>query len=296
MFIDNINNNLNVFRDDLYPTLGGGNKGRKINYIAEDILKQKCNAVVTTGGMQSNHCRALAIKAAQMGWACTLVLHGNEDAFCKENGNSLLMRMSGATIVIVTPDQIRNAMDDAMEGYRNEGFKPYYVYGGGHTMEGGLAYIEAIEEMKIECDQLDWQPDYIFLASGTGSTQAGMLAGLDKLNLKTKVIGISVGRERQRAEEVVSEFYQELCAHYNIKKTDRSVTVLDDYLCGGYGKYNHEIKKLSLTSLKQYGFTLDTSYTAKAFYGMKDYIKKNNIKGNVLFWHTGGILNFLAEN
>lgn len=296
MIQQTISKSLNIYRDDLYPFLGGGNKGRKINYIADDIIKHKCNAVVTTGGIQSNHCRALAIKAVQLGWACTIVIHGDKDAFYNQNGNSLLMRMSEANIVFVSREQISNAMDRAMEAYRSKGLKPYYVYGGGHTMEGGLAYIDAIEEMFDECGQLHWNPDYIFLASGTGSTQAGIMAGLDKYKLTTKVIGISIGRERRRAEEVVSNFYDKLRNHYDITSHKRSTTILDDYLYGGYGKYNDGIKKLSLSSLKKYGFILDTTYTAKAFYGMDDYIKKNNIKGNVLFWHTGGILNFLAEN
>lgn len=284
-----------IYRDDLYPFLGGGNKGRKIEYIAKDIIVEKSNAVVTTGGVQSNHCRALAVKSAQMGWACTLVIHGSEEKFNKQNGNSLLMRMSGAKIIFVTPDQISTAMDDAMKAYRAEGYKPYYVYGGGHTMEGGLAYIEAIEEMQNACEKMKWEPHYIFLASGTGSTQAGIMAGLDKLKLTTKVIGISIGRERLRAEKVVSDFYDDLCTRYFINNTKRDITVVDDYLCGGYGKYNDDIKELSFNSLKKYGFTLDTTYTAKAFYGMQDYINKNKIKGNVLFWHTGGIPNFLAE-
>jgi D-cysteine desulfhydrase len=203
--------------------------------------------------------------------------------------------MSGAKIIFVTPGQISTAMDDAMKAYRTEGYKPYYVYGGGHTMEGGLAYIEAIEEMQNACGKMKWEPDYIFLASGTGSTQAGIMAGLDKLKLTTKVIGISIGRERLRAEEVINDFYDDLCTRYFINNTKRDITVVDDYLCGGYGKYNDDIKELSFNSLKKYGFTLDTTYTAKAFYGMQDYIKKNKIKGNVLFWHTGGIPNFLAE-
>jgi D-cysteine desulfhydrase len=297
MFFNTVDSHFKIFRDDLYPFLGGGNKGRKIIYIEKDILAKKANSVVTTGGIQSNHCRALAILAAQQGWPCTLVLHGDETSFYKESGNAIMMRLSGARLVFVNEDKISTAMDQAMEDFKAQGLTPYYVYGGGHSMEGGLAYIDAVNEMKLETEQLNWKPDYIFLASGTGSTQAGILAGLDREGIEAEVIGISVGRNKDRAEAVVSDFYTKLCENYHIQGRKRKVTVLDDYLCGGYGRFNDAIKKLSLNSIKDYGFTLDTTYTAKAFYGMQDYISKNNLEDkNILFWHTGGIFNFLAEN
>jgi D-cysteine desulfhydrase len=289
-------NSFGFIRDDLFPFLGGGNKGRKIVSIAKDIIEKGCNAVVTTGGIQSNHCRATAILAAQMGWSCTLVIHGTEQDFFKGKGNSLIMSMAGAKCVFVEPDEISSAMDAAMNELEQQGLMPYYIQGGGHTLEGGLAYIEAIKELQAECIKLNWIPDYIFLASGTGSTQGGILAGLDNSEMESNVVGISVGRARIRAEQVVKAFYADLCENYRISCSNREVLVLDEYLCGGYGQYNDEIWQLSQNSLRTLGFTLDTTYTAKAYYGMLDYVKKNDIKGNILFWHTGGLLNFLAEN
>ena len=296
--LDTIHQNMKVFRDDLFPFLGGGNKGRKMDYIAQAIERENSKALVTTGGFQSNHCRAVAVYAAQHELKCTLVLHGSKEGFEKESGNAKIMRLSGAEIVFVDEaSQIGEAMDKAMETYSNLNLKPYYIWGGGHTLEGGLAYIEAIKELKEYTIQTNWVPDYIFHASGTGSTQAGLLAGLDLYGLEnTQVIGISVGRKAEPAIKIVQSFYEELCKQYHISNTNRPIIVLDEYLMGGYGCFNDEIKQISLSSLSKYGFTLDTCYTGKAFYGMLDYISKNNLQGkNILFWHTGGIFNFLAE-
>lgn len=294
MEIQLIQNNLRVVRDDIFPFLGGGNKGRKIRFIEKDIVANGCNAVVTTGGIQSNHCRALSILAAQNGWKCTLVLHGSKSEWETQNGNALIMRQSGAEAVFCEASEIGKTMDEAMGKYTKSVLKPYYVYGGGHTLEGGLAYIEAIKELREYCDEHSWQPDYIFHASGTGSTQAGILAGLDKYGLKANVIGISVARKREPAEKVVSEFYAKLCTHYKIKARSE-VIVLDDYLCDGYEQSDEKLREISSNSIKNFGFALDTTYSGKAFYGMQEYVKTNNIKGNILFWHTGGLFNFLAQ-
>lgn len=293
-----VKSNIRTFRDDLYPFLGGGNKGRKMDYIAKDIYLKKANALVTTGGFQSNHCRAVAVFAAQHKMKCTLMLHGSKEEFEKQSGNAKIMRLSGAEIVFVAEaNQIGKAMDDAMRLYENNGFKPYYIWGGGHTLEGGLAYIDAVKELKDYAVINNWVPDYIFHASGTGSTQSGILAGLDKHGFdKTKVIGISVGRKSEQATQIVDEFYKELCSHYHIRCLNREPIVLDNYLMGGYGQYNNELKELCLNSIKEYGFILDTCYSGKAFYGMLNYIKKNKLEEkNILFWHTGGVFNFLAE-
>lgn len=290
-------NEIRVFRDDLYPFLGGGNKGRKMDSISRAIHAEKANAVVTTGGIQSNHCRAVAVFAAQNGLQCTLVLHGSKELFLQQNGNAKVIRDTGVTTVFVDdPSEISSSMDKAMLVYRESGYVPYYIYGGGHTLEGGLAYIDAISDLKKQLISHNWFPDFIFHASGTGSTQAGILAGLDKHDLDTEVVGISVGRLRKAAEQVVSTFYDELCDFYKISNRTRKVTVLDDYLCGGYGLFNHEVERTSQNSLRKYGFTLDTTYTAKAFYGMVDYLERHQLKDrNILFWHTGGVLNYLAE-
>lgn len=293
MIIDTIENQLFVVRDDLYPSLGSGNKGRKMDQIGSQLLKNGFDAVVTTGGIQSNHCRATAIFAAQHKIPCTLVIHGSEARFRKEGGNAKLMRDAKARLVFTGADGISGAMDAAMEDYMASGHHPYYLRGGGHTLEGGLAYVNAVDELLVHSKT---PPDHIFLASGTGSTQAGIMAGLAKNKVDCGVIGISVARERKRAEDIVYSSYLELCGHLQIDPAlQKTTTVLDDYLCGGYEKFNPSIKEVSDTSIATYGFPLDTTYTGKAFYGMLDHIQARKLEGNLFFWHTGGFLNYMAN-
>src|SRR5690606_30161599 len=70
---------LRVKRDDLLPSPGGGNKVRKLARILAEPEAQPATALVTNGGLQSNHARVVALCAAERGWACELVLHGDPE-------------------------------------------------------------------------------------------------------------------------------------------------------------------------------------------------------------------------
>ncbi|WP_181899565.1 1-aminocyclopropane-1-carboxylate deaminase/D-cysteine desulfhydrase [Flagellimonas nanhaiensis] len=289
--IQRITDQISVFRDDLYPYLGGGNKARKMMALDEIIKSQGVNAIVTTGGIQSNHCRAVALYSKKNNIKCTLVLHGDQERLFSESGNAKVIKGSGATMIFSNACEIGKNMDVALRTYREQGYNPFYLNGGGHTLEGGYCYTDELEKLVDS----GYVPDYIFLASGSGTTQAGLLAGVTRKGLDIKVIGISVGRTTEKAENCIQEFYKELCKTYGIDGKRAKVIVDDSFLCGGYEKYNNQIKQIADDSMANYGFPLDTTYTAKAFYGMQQIIEKRHITGQVLFWYTGGIYNYLAK-
>ena len=264
--------------------------------IGQEISSKGCNAVVTTGGIQSNHCRAVAVHAAQNGWKCKLILHGDSERFYAESGNAMFIRLAGAEVEFAEPAEIASKMDQAMAGLEVAGYKPYYIYGGGHNLKGGEAYVQAVDELNTFCLKNNWYPDYIFLASGTGSTHAGIMAGLDKHRLGARVVGISVARTRQRAEAVVGDFYRSLKSELHIRADSREVVVYDDYLAGGYEVYNSGIKTTIEQLASQTGVYTDPTYTGKAFWGMLETIKREQLAGHMLFWHTGGLNNLIASN
>lgn len=286
-----ITNQLAIFRDDVFPFFGGGNKARKMMALHETIVKNNNKAIVTTGGIQSNHCRVVALYCKKNNIKCTLVLHGGKENFDEQGGNAKIIRSTNAKIIFCAAGCISDNMNSEMLRYEQEGLNPYYLKGGGHTLEGGKIYIDMIEELV----KANFIPDYIFLASGSGTTQAGILAGVSKHNMDTNVIGISVGRKKEILESEVEIFYNKLCEEYKISKTKNAFKVKDNYLCDGYEKYNTDIRQISENSLIDLGVLLDTTYTGKAFYGMQETINEKSLHNKkVLFWYTGGIYNYLV--
>ena len=67
-----------------------------------------------------------------------------------------------------------------------------------------------------------------------------------------------------------------------------------DYLYGGYEQYTPEMAAYLERAMKETGLMFDTTYSGKGFYGMMDYVKKNQLDNkNIMFWHTGGLMNLM---
>ena len=287
---------IKIVRDDLFPFIGGGGKARKAVEYEMMFREHGYNALVTCGGIQSNHNRAMALMAAKNGWKCHLCIQGTEERFFKENGNALLDRLSGAECELIRPEDTAEAMDRAMEKLKVDGFKPYYVHGGGHDLPGGTSFVKAVEELKRQCEAEGYKPDYIFHASGTGSTQAGIVVGLEKAGWSdVKVVGISVARQQERGKQVIAEFANMLGEYYGMKKDfTNDIFFCTDYLYGGYEQYTPEMAAYIERAMKETGLMFDTTYSGKGFYGMMDYVKKNQLGSkNIIFWHTGGLMNLM---
>ena len=285
-----------LVRDDLFPFIGGGSKARKAVYYEDFLTQNGYNAVVTCGGIQSNHSRAIALMAARNKWKCHLCIQGTEERFEQEKGNALLIRLCGAEYEFINPEETSVAMDNAIRRLIEQGFNPFYVHGGGHDLPGGIAFVDAVVSLKEQCDKYGYKPDFIFHASGTGSTQAGILVGLDRVGWQdVKVIGISVARQYERGKQVIVDFANMLASFYGMSnRYEDKVLFCTDYLCGGYEQYTSEMCTYIEQAMCSTGIVFDTTYSGKAFFGMMDIIKRRNLEEKkILFWHTGGIMNIM---
>lgn len=282
---DKDTNRLYIKREDMIPYSFGGNKARKGLLFFDEIDKGDYDCVVTYGSSHSNHCRVIANMAAQRNMPCFII--GPEEV-SDITYNSVLMDMLGAHITTVPVETVSKTIDDKINELKEQGKKPYFIAGGGHGNIGTQAYVDCYNEIK-EYERLnDVFFDYIFFASGTGTTHAGLVCGQILNEDERKIIGISIARKNPRGRDVVIESIKEYLGR-NDAKIDEKTVFIDDYTGDGYGKDNEEINQVIDDIFTEYGIPLDSTYTAKAFLGMKKYIDKHDIKDkNILFIHTGG--------
>ena len=286
--IQHIENNIWIKRDDLIPFSFGGNKARKARLFFKDFDEGDYDCVVTYGSSSSNHCRIIANIAASRRIKCVIVSPEEER---KTTYNSQLINMFGADVKYVPLNTVHNYIKESLDELQKAGNKPYFIQGGGHGKFGTQAYAECYEEIKDYEKTHNIFFDYIFFASGTGTTQAGLVSGqLLNKDYSRKIIGISIARKNPRGRSIVIDSIKEFLGEdFSIDLIEEKTFFIDSYVGEGYGKQNQLIDNEIENAMKKHGIPLDQTYTGKAFYGMRQYIKENKIENKkILFIHTGG--------
>jgi len=276
-----------IKRDDLLPNSFGGNKARKASYFFAELEEEGCDTIVTYGSSSSNHCRVISNIAASRGLRCFIISPTEKN---KITSNSRMMNLFGAEIIRCPVSTVKETIDRKISDLRIAGYAPYFIQGGGHGNLGTRAYVDAYEEIRSFEKENGIYFNYIFHATGTGTTQAGLVCG-QMLNSEARnIIGISNARKNPYGGQVVLDSvnsYLKFLGKGNIN--NELINFIDDYVLDGYGDYNDSIIQTIKDVLTKDGVPLDATYTGKAYWGMKEYLKKKKVTGeNILFIHTGG--------
>jgi len=273
-------------RDDLTILPLGGNKTRKLAYLLKDAVDRGANVVLTTGAVQSNHCRQTAAAARMLGMKPVLVLAGEPE---EPSGNLLIDRLLDAEIHWSTREKRQEDLEKLYEDYRARGERPYLIPYGGSNPLGASAYAFALREL-LEVQNL--RPDAIVFASSSGGTQAGLVAGARLLGYDGEIIGISVDEPREvlteRIARLASEVTELLGEPHEIRPGE--IRVIDEYAKPGYGVMTDKEKDAILKCARIQGFLVDPVYTGRAMAGLIDMLRDGYFAdgSTVLFWHTGG--------
>ena len=280
-------NRIYIKRDDLLPFSFGGNKARKAALFAEEVERLHSDCVVTYGSAGSNHCRVIANLCAQKGLDCHIISPDGADV---PTFTRLLMKRFGAHITAVPVEAVHDTIENTLAALREQGKNPYFIPGGGHGNIGTHAYRQCYEEIKQFEKKHNLFFDYIFFASGTGTTQAGLVCGQLIHRDERQIIGISIARKCPYGREVVLQSIRDYLPAATEESVERHTHFIDDYVSGGYGAADDAVAATIDRALAAYGVPLDMTYTGKAFCGMEAYLKDRGVSGkNILFIHTGGM-------
>jgi D-cysteine desulfhydrase len=290
-----------VKRDDLTAAGAAGNKIRKLEYLLADARKKRATVVVTCGGQQSNHARATAIVAAELGMRALLLLRtANPAEPPPVVGNLLLDYLVGAEVRFITPAEYRERdawMARAADELRARGEVPYVVPEGGSNGLGALGYVDAMGEVRRQLDAgacgsaRDF--DAVVHACGSGGTSAGVALGIARYGVAAESHSIAVCDDRAYFDAAIARIVEEAAGLDSALDRSARPVVHDAFKGPAYGLASAEQLAFIVEVARKTGLLFDPVYTGKALFGLSRLEPK---PARVLFVHTGGLPGLLAQS
>ena len=283
-----------VKRDDETGCLTTGNKVRKLEYYMAEAVTQEADVVLTSGSALSNHCRTTAIVARELGMDVALLLEGPKEPAL--DGNFLFMVLAGARMRMIplgTEFDAIDELEDMASRLREEGRTPYIVPPGGTAELGVVAYVEAAEELRSQCDEIDLEPDAVTITVGSCSTYAGLLLGASVGDMGFPVVGLSISGKTDERTEKARRLIDEASALLGLESgvADEDIRIVDDYRGEGYAKAPPDLYAFMADMTRRTGLVLDPVYTGKALWGTIREMQSGCLQDarDVVFVHTGGV-------
>ncbi|MFE1313159.1 pyridoxal-phosphate dependent enzyme [Streptomyces sp. NPDC058755] len=269
-----------VKRDDLTGLGGGGNKIRKLEWLAGAALAEGADTLVTTGAAQSNHARLTAAAAARLGLDAVLVLRGAPGR--SRSGNLALDGLLGARLAWagdVDQAGLDAAAAEVCAGLRAGGARPALIPFGGSSTLGARGYVRCGEELRGQVPGLRTA----VVALGSGGTMAGLVAALGT----ESVLGVDVGALADPAA-AVEEFAAPLTAEQVV--ADR-LRVRRDQVGSGYAALTGPVAQTLRLAARTEGIILDPTYTGRALAGLAAAVRDGDVRPGekTVFVHTGGL-------
>lgn len=246
-------------RDDLLSSHYPGNKFYKLFFNIQSALNQGCEALVSFGGAYSNHIHALAAVGKQYQIATVGMIRGHRPKVLSptlKDAQALGMRL-------LFLDKTH---------YRDKDISPWLNtlkqdYGSLFIIPEGGANIEGVKGCRVLGKAISsLKPSTVCCAVGTGTTLAGIIAGLD---YGIECLGFSVLKgDDSLTHDVASWLGQLSCDHSNWR-------IVNDYHHGGYAKVPTELMAFMQEIEVANDVLLEPVYIAKVLWGVRELALQN---------------------
>ena len=278
----------------------GGNKVRKLEYLAAEALDTGCDTLVSIGGIQSNHTRQVTGVACHLGLKAVTVQEGWVDYndMCYDRvGNIQLTRIMGGDVRVDPAGfdiGVRDSWKRALASVEADGGTPYPIPAGAsdHPL-GGLGFANWAVEVEAQEAQLQTFFDNIIVCTVTGSSHAGMIAGFALSDRPgRRVIGIDASATLDQTIDQVTRIATNTADKIGLGRSlrDDEITVVAGYEGPAYGVPDVATVEAIHLAARTDAMLTDPVYEGKSMAGMIAMIRSGEIPAGskVLYCHLGG--------
>lgn len=279
--------------DNLVHSVYGGNKVRKLEFIIPELKRKKIREVITMGGVGTNSGVAVSMVCHQLDIPCRIYV------FDQEPSDTLRKNLELMTAFHANLIPVGNFIQAGLRYYldwRRLDPQRYFLYAGCSNAVSVFGYVNALLELKKQVDAgLCPPPDHIVLATGSCSTQAGLLLGSALLDWPLRITGVRVAPEYVGpipacTPALVTKLMQDALSLMQEAYPEYASLVLPipqltgDYYGKGYGIPTAASIQAMAIAREQENLSLEATYTGKAFAAFLDVLA--NSHDRVLFWNT----------
>lgn len=273
-----------IKRDDKTGALYGGNKVRKLEHLLGAARDAGKTRIVTIGAVGSHQVVATALYGEANGFETEAVLVAQPRSAHAE----LNLRVALAHGLRATPAAAWSLAP--VVAYSRMGRDAYFVPLGGSNALGALGFVDAGRELASQIARGEMpEPDVIVVALGSGGTAAGLSVGLQDAGLAARVVGVAVSHPAPALAFLARRLAKRTAALAGLSldtgaRAAKRIDVARAYVGRGYGHPTEEGRAASAKALAA-GYTLDPTYTAKAF-ACALALAQQTPSRRILYWHT----------
>jgi 1-aminocyclopropane-1-carboxylate deaminase len=282
---------LRVARLDLLHPVLGGNKWFKLIPNLQLARATGARTLLSFGGAYSNHIHALAAAGALSGFQTIGIIRGEIPE--PLNPTLAFARGQGMTLVPVSRSEYRlrhnpGYLADLLKRFGSDVFP---IPEGGANLSGvrGCREIANVLSGVIP----DLHESELVLACGTGTTLAGLVAGLQSLQSGRNPVA-TVGQVRGFAVLKGADFLRDDVKAWLQRldvDPDSGWSLETDYHCGGYARCPPHLESFIDSFRERHGIPLDPVYTGKLAWAVYTRIEQGGWApgSRIILLHTGGM-------
>ncbi|MFV8816449.1 1-aminocyclopropane-1-carboxylate deaminase/D-cysteine desulfhydrase [Haliea sp. E17] len=267
--------NISVLRLDQLGGAAPGNKSFKLRLHLRRAQARGVTRILSFGGGWSNHLHALAAVGSELGLQTIGVVRGGDtDTAMLED-----VRRWGMQLVPVSREDYRRRDQADYQRQLAARFGPCLVIPEGGAGSAGLLGSRAIADLA----RVPWQWSRVVVAVGSGTTLAGLAAGLENAR---ELVGISALKGASDLESRVTAMLagagQQARLPWHIDH---------DWHCGGFARADERLRQFIPAFAAATGIPLEPVYTGKLFLALYHKLASGEWRADepLLAIHSGGL-------
>ncbi|WP_131794731.1 pyridoxal-phosphate dependent enzyme [Fluoribacter gormanii] len=270
-----------VKRDDELGCGISGSKLRKYASLFPFLMSQGIKHLIIIAGHQSNNLLAALQLAREFKLKVTAFLIKPWKLELRGNYKLSRLFLEEQEIVWIARDdwpKVNELASDYLQTLNEPGFVLQEGASVPQAMNGASTLAD---DIRINEHILGLAFQHVFIDAGTGFSAAALIQGMARLNHSAQIYVLLLADDEATFRNKLKQWLE---------------LIPQNFLCfyptsaKAFGSVNQTIKNEVKRLAREEGILADPIYAAKLFYESRNYIKNEQLEGNVLIIHSGGTL------